>query len=127
MTSRLPVPDKLTVALEISEADEIRSEHLCEPKWTSAVLHVGPPCLAYRCHIEAVARGDEVSFVGRERVGLGCVLHDLMLPEVFVLGLLDGRREHELHIFAGHGVYFSTNQMQVPEPKCKTRQETKNS
>jgi hypothetical protein len=26
-----------------------------------------------------------------------------VLPEVFVLGLLHGGREHQLHVFVGHG------------------------
>jgi hypothetical protein len=29
----------------------------------------------------------------------------LMSPEIFVLGLLHGGREHELHVFVGHGGY----------------------
>jgi hypothetical protein len=28
-----------------------------------------------------------------------------MPPEVFVLSLLHGGREHELHVFVGHGEY----------------------
>ena len=99
--------DKLAVAFEIREADKVRSQHLYESRWTSAVLHVGPACLAYGRHVEAVARGNEVSFATRERVGLGCILHDLVLSEVFVLGLLHGGREHELHVFVSHSVYFS--------------------
>ena len=71
------------------------------------MLHVGPARLAYRRHVEAVARGDEVGFVWRERVSLGCILHHLVLPEVFVLGRLHGVREHKLHVFVDHRVYFS--------------------
>ena len=99
--------NKLTVAVEIREADEIRSQHLYEPRRTSAVLHVRPPCLAYGRHVEAIARGDEAGFLWREWVSLGCILHDLVLPKVFVLGLLHGGREDELHIFFSHRVYFS--------------------
>jgi hypothetical protein len=29
-----------------------------------------------------------------------------VLPEIFVLGLLHGGREHELHVFVCHGVFF---------------------
>ena len=46
----------------------------------------------------------EASSVKRERVSLGCVLRDLVLPELFVPGLLHGGREHKLHVFIGHGV-----------------------
>src|SRR5271166_1715754 len=99
--------DKLAVAFEIREADKVRSQHLYESRRTSAVLHVGPARLAYGRHVEAVARGNEVSFVTRERVGLGCVLHDLVLSEIFVLGLLHSGRERELHEFVSHSVYFS--------------------
>src|SRR5271165_168240 len=99
--------DKLAVAFEIREADKVRSQHFYESRWTSAVLHVGPARLAYGRHVEAVARGNEVSFATRERVGLGCMLHNLVLSEVFVLGLLHSGRERELHEFVSHGVYFS--------------------
>jgi len=99
--------DKLAITFEIREADKIRSQHLYESRWTSAVLQVGPARLAYGRHVEAVARSNEVSFTMRERVGLGGILHDLVLSEVFVLGLLHSGREHELHEFVGHGVYFS--------------------
>src|SRR5271157_1642272 len=99
--------DKLAVAFEIREADKVRSQHFYESRWTSAVLHVGPARLAYGRHVEAVARGDEVSFATRERVGLGCMLHSLVLSEVFVLGVLHSGRERELHEFVSHSVYFS--------------------
>jgi hypothetical protein len=98
--------NKLAVALEIREADQIRSQNLYEPRRTAAVLHVGPACLAYGRQVEAVARGDEANFVRRERVGLGCILHDLVFPEVFVLSPLHSGREHELHVFVSHGVFF---------------------
>jgi hypothetical protein len=49
--------DKLAVALEISEADKIRPQHLYEPRWASAVLHVGPASLGYDRHVETGARG----------------------------------------------------------------------
>ena len=98
--------DKLSVALEIREADKVRPQHLYEPGRTSAVLYVGPAGLAYGSHVEAVARGDEASFVRRERVDLKCIGHDLVPPEVVVLGPLHGGREHELHVFVSHGVCF---------------------
>jgi hypothetical protein len=31
----------------------------------------------------------------------------LVLSKVFVLGLLHGGREHKLHVFVGHRIYFS--------------------
>src|SRR5208282_6202080 len=65
--------DKLAIAFEIREADKIRSQHFYESKWTSPVLQVGPACLAYGRHVEAVARGNEVSFATRKRVGLRCI------------------------------------------------------
>ncbi len=101
--------DELAVALEIREADQIRSKHLYEPRWTSAVLHIGPAGLADGRHVEAVARVNEVSLATRKQVSLGCVLHHLVLSEVFVLGLLHGGREHELHVFVGHSFYFSSS------------------
>src|SRR4029077_16071692 len=67
--------NELAVALEICKANETWSQHLYEPRWTSTVLHVGPARLVYGRHVEAVARGDEASFVRRERVGLGCILY----------------------------------------------------
>ena len=70
------------------------------------MLQVGPASLTDGRHVETVARGDELDFVRRERVGLGRILYDLVLPEVFVLGLLHGRREDDLHVFCGHGVCF---------------------
>ena len=96
--------DELAVALEISETNQVRSQHLYEPSRTTPVLQVGPASLTDGPHIETVARGDEVGFVRREGVGLGRFLHDLVLSEVFVLRLLYGRRENELHVFIGHGV-----------------------
>jgi hypothetical protein len=104
--AQITCADKLTVALEIREADKIRTQYLYESRWTSALLHGGPACLAHGRRVEAVARGNEVSFATRERVGLGCMLHDLVFSEVSVLGLLHGGCEHELHVFGGHGVYF---------------------
>ena len=98
--------DELTVALEIRETDQIRSEHLYKSRWTSAVLYVGPACLADGRHVEAIARVDEVSFAARQRIGLGRTLDRLVPPEIFVLGLLHGGREHELHEFVSHGVLF---------------------
>src|ERR1700758_1268914 len=105
---------QLAIALEIREADQIWSQNLYEPRWTSAVLHVGPARLAYGRHVEAIARGDEASFVRPERVCLGCILHDLVLPEVFVLGLLHAGREYELHVFVGHGVFRRTCSLGTP-------------
>src|SRR5271166_2312439 len=99
--------DKLTVAFEIREPDKVRSQHLYESRRTSAVLHVGPARLAYGRHVEAVERGNEVSFAMGEWVGLGCMLHNLVPSEVFVLGLLHSGRERELHEFVSHTVYFS--------------------
>lgn len=98
--------DELAVALEIGEADQMRSQHLDEPRGAAAVLDIRPAGLADGCQVEAVARGDEARFVRRKRVGLGCMLHDLVLPEVFVLGLLHGGREHELQVYVGHGLIF---------------------
>src|SRR5580700_10225436 len=99
--------NKLAIALQIRKPDQVRSQHLYEPGGTSAVLNVGPPCLADGRHVKAVARGDESCFVRGERIRLGCALHGLMPPEVFVLGLLHRGCKHKLHIFAGHIVYLS--------------------
>ena len=101
--SRLPVLTSWRLPFEIREADKIRSQHLDEPRRTSAVLHVGPARLAYGRHVEGIARGDEAGFVRRECVGLRCILQDLVLPEVFVLGALHRGREHELHVSVSHG------------------------
>jgi len=49
--------DKLTVPFEIAKPIKIRSQHLHEPRrGLTTVLHVGPTCLAYGCHVEAIAR-----------------------------------------------------------------------
>jgi hypothetical protein len=94
--------DQLAVTLEVREADKIRPQNLNEPGWASAVLEVGPPRLADGRHVEAVARGNKISFVVSEFVGLGRILHQLVPPEVFVLGLLHGGREHNLQEFGSH-------------------------
>ena len=94
--------DQLAVAPEIREADKIRPQNLNEVGWASAVLQVGPPRLADGRQVEAVARGNKISFAVRELVGLGRILHQLVLPEVFVLGLLHGAREHNLQEFGSH-------------------------
>jgi len=84
--------NELAVALEIGEADEIRPQHLHEPGWAAAVLHVGPAGLTYGGHVETVARSNEVSFAIGERVGFGCILDDLVFAEVSVLGPLHSGR-----------------------------------
>ena len=43
---------QLAIALEIREADQIWSQNLYEPRWTSAVMHVGPARLAYSRHVD---------------------------------------------------------------------------
>ena len=55
------------------------------------------------------ARGDEANFVGRERVGLGCILHDLVFPEVFVLSLLYAGREHECMYLSAMASFSSSD------------------
>ena len=107
-SNKIARADQLAVALEVRETDKIRPQHFHEPGWAPAVLDVGPPCLADGRHVEAVARGNEVSLVGRERVGLGYILHDSVFTKVFVLGPLHGGREYELHVFVGHNVCSST-------------------
>jgi hypothetical protein len=98
--------NELAVALEICKANKIWPQHLYETRWTSTVLYVGPTRLAYGRYVETVARGDEASFVSRERVGLGGILHDFVFPEVFFLGPLHSGREHELQVFFSHSAFF---------------------
>ena len=59
-----------------------------ETNRSAAMLYVRPAVFGDARHVEAVARGDKISFVVRELVGLGRIFHQLVLPEVFVLGPL---------------------------------------
>jgi hypothetical protein len=77
------------------------------------VLDVRPACLTYGCHVEAVARDDETNLVKRARVGLGCILHDLVFPDSRTISSTDrepirvlGRSHSEEAEMVGSSVDF---------------------
>src|ERR1700751_2963757 len=107
--------EKLAVAFEVREADQIRSQHLDESNWASAILYVRPAGLAYSRHVEAVAGRNEANFSRGEWIDVGRVSDNLVFSEVFVLRTLHRRGEDQLHVFLGHcDPYFSGSDLQWP-------------